>query len=155
MNITEYNPWAREMAKPKSGSVDLAPYGVPAIITLVELGTLSTSAALDEAARLGREHVASEDEDNDPVPFLGLDGQLYELNTLLIKDLCLLRHMQPEEERCGFAWWLGLALADTEAYGAVSALAGRLNKSRKAAVAELAEGNSPKAAAGTTRRSRR
>lgn len=151
MKITEYNPWARSVPAPPSEAVDLTPYGIPAVITLVGLETLSTSAALSEANTLIEEHVGSEEGGEEAVPFLGLDGQEYELNEVIIKDLCLLRHMQPEDERCAFAWWLGLALADPEAYTAISAAAGRLNKRRKAAVEDLSEGNSRPAGAGITR----
>lgn len=141
MRITEYNPWARGVPAAPTEAVDLTRYGIPAVINLIGLETLSTSAALSEANALIAEHVGSPEGDAEPVPFPGLDGKAYELNEVIIKDLCLLRHMQPEEERCSFAWWLGLALADTDAYTAISEAAGRLNKRRKAAVEELAEGN--------------
>lgn len=146
--LQKINPWAHKRTPPPEIEKVLDSRHVPELklpVHLVGLGAITTSAALQEAGELIREHIGAEDAEDaelDPEPFLAPDGDTYELNALLIRDICFLRQMQPAAVRCSFAWWLGLALNMGEDYAAISKLAAQLHKKSN-------PGNSPKRASST------
>jgi hypothetical protein len=134
-----FNPWKQARPAPCAETVELASVGLS--VPLRALDTLRTSRAMDEAQHLIAEHVAGEE----TTPFIGPDGEEYELNELIIKDLCLLRAMHAAERPFGFTWWLGLAVNCPEEYATISGAASRINTQQQKA----AQGNS-RAAARTT-----
>lgn len=147
--VVPVSPWARKRAAPLTEAVPLPELGVT--ITLRSLDTLLTSAAMAEVEVLLAEHVGVDGSDAEPRPFLAEDGEEYELNANLVRDLCILRHMQVAEPRFSFAWWLGVALNCEPEYIALSQAAQRLNLQAQ----RRAAGNSPAPNASGSRRSRR
>lgn len=119
------NPWARPRKGPVQESVPLPGLGVD--ITLRSLDTLLTSAASNEANGLIAEFVGSDESEEPPKLFLAPDGEEYELNEALVRDLCYLRWMQVADRRFDFSWWLGVALCCPEEYSELNQVAQRVN----------------------------
>jgi hypothetical protein len=132
-----FDPWSRKQEQGAPVEVPL-PCGVT--LTLRKLGALETSAALDEAAQLCNAHIPNERNRKTVTPFVGADKKTYELNETLVKELCLLRHMQVGP-RFSFSWWLGLALWCEDDYAVAATKAQALNSGNEDADEEEDSGN--------------
>lgn len=119
-----FNPWAKGRPQPARTSVTLPECGIT--LDLISLDTLRTAAALEEARALTKAHVDGTPEE--PAEPMMIDGQPVSPPELLIQELCYIRQMQPEEQRCGFLWWLGIAVCYEDDYGAVVEATQRLAK---------------------------
>ena len=142
----EFNPWKRKRPARKQRVVELRELGLS--LTFLALDVPSTCAAMQETQDLVTAHITGEeDAETSPAPYLAPDGRTYPLSEALVRGICVMRHMQPEKERKGFAWWLGLALNCPEEFTLLSAASQKLNAKSLQAV-DAGNSSSPDATTG-------
>jgi hypothetical protein len=145
MNKAEIDPWSLPRPAAREETVELP--RLNASVMLRALDPLTVSAAMDDARRLTVEFVQGKD--GEPASlFPGPDGQPYQLNEVIVTNICMLRAMQPRSEQRPFNWWLGLALHCEEDFQAVVMASQRLNADEPEA--QEGEPGNPSAAPSTT-----
>jgi hypothetical protein len=132
------DPWALPKAAVREAEVRF-PHPVTGAECLIRLQSLADeplrmAAALEEADELIRDHITG-DKEKGTAPNLLPVPERVKLTGSVVKNLCMLRHMQPEDERCGFEWWLGMMLRMSDVTGECVEKAAALNKSAKAGAA--------------------